>query len=415
VVVRVVRVLISQTGCSKYMTCIKSEIKFLERLGNEEQEANPVKNGSNFYFLASVYNLAEKYGGADQQVELMKLVKYEGKETVRIDLVVNNGSRWICVKSRKSYQNTDFSDEEEDDDEQDLEDGDDSVDNNSEDVVALNLPVNKLVKQAEKLLIAAKKYPVHFKDPEIVFQFVRLEADGLPLDLYAKLEDLGIKILKGQEVDLLLEKAHQISLTVNLDIPTLVAMVSCMTFDFPDICKAAFDSAPLQNQYRQELDTPLLPLLQSLLAGKKLVCVQDAFNKFADIVATIGGVREKKRFHLLFYPQQDTLDTKLSTVEPALNWKNLENDVQDLVYEPSWKITVIPNSPSHRFKTLAIPNTSFHNLNVFGTADTLSISTITANGKFLRSLEKVVGFKHSAVVHQPRGLIEQKWIKYSGL
>ena len=396
-------------GCAKFMTCIKSEIKFLERLENDEQIANPIRNGSNYHFLSSVFGLAERYGGADRHVELLKLVKYEKKETVRIDLVVNNGARWICVKSRRNYKvEEEEADSEEDDSEDDGDDSDETLKKTT-----LTIPDNKLVKQAKSLLMAAQKSPIHFKTPEVVFQFVRLETGGLPLDLHKQLEDLGIRVLLGQDVDLQVEEARQISSIANLDIPTLVAMVSCITFDFPLICEEAFDSPPLQHQSRDELDTPLLPALQKLLAGKTLVCVEDAFNKFADIISTIGGEREKQRaFHLFKHAlRPDELDIKLCTIlSPNLN--HLENNVE-CVFEASWKIYVIPNDPSDRFKNLHVLSTSFQNLNIFGTADKLAISTITANGKFLRSLEKVTGLKHSAVVHQPRGLIEQKWIKYS--
>lgn len=389
------------------MTCIKSEIKFLERLENDEQTTNPIRNGSNYHFLSSVYGLAERYGGADRHVELLKLVKYEKKETVRIDLVVNNGARWICVKSRRNYKVEEEEDTEEDSD----DDGDDSDETLKK--ITLTIPDNKLVKQAKSLLMAAQKSPIHFRTPEVVFQFVRLEPGGMPLDLRKQLEDLGIRVLLGQDVDLQVEEARQISSIINLDIPTVVAMVSCITFDFPLICEAAFDSPPLQHQSRDELDTPILPVLQKLLAGKTLVCVEDAFNKFADIISTIGGEREKQRaFHLFKHVlRPDELGVKMSNPAPNLN--NLENNVQDLIFDASWKIYVIPNDPSDRFKSLHVLSTSFQNLNIFGTADKLAISTITANGKFLRSLEKLTGRKHSAVVHQPRGLIEQKWIKYS--
>ena len=37
--------------------------------------------------------------------QVLKVFKYDGKETVRVDLVVNNGTRWICIKARKSYRN----------------------------------------------------------------------------------------------------------------------------------------------------------------------------------------------------------------------------------------------------------------------------------------------------------------------
>ena len=387
----------SKSESSKFITCVKSEIKYLEGLESFQPSC-----GSNFYFLQSVFLMLKSYG----EGQVLKVFKYDGKETVRVDLVVNNGTRWICIKARKSYRNdVPFEDQLSSSD--DEEECDETLKNQ----LKLAVPDHKLVRQAKTLQIAATRSPIHYKSPQVVFQFVRLEESGLPVDVLNQLLEIGIKVEFGLTVSKD-EHTELISPIINLDIPTLVAMVSCITFDFNRICPEAFDSIPLQNQHRLETEDCILPILLKTFKNKKLICVRDAFDKFSEIVSTIGGYREKQRAYHLFNHSDEQSQFHFDIILNLNHLKKLGEESFHYEYEPSWKVFVIPNNPSKRIKDLSI-NMSHHNMNVFGTGERLSLTTVTANAKFIRSIDKATGFKQSAIIHQPRGLIEQKWVKYS--
>ena len=387
-------------GFSKYQTAIKGEIAFLDRISASKNNVKWNK-GSNYHYLNGIMQVLEQFGGG----EVYKLFKYYGKETIRVDVCVANC--WIQVKARQRYLCDDLDDEEDEEDE--------NMDPQNGYCNKLAVPDHKLVQQARRLMEACKKTHIHFNMPRVIFQFLRLEPNGISKAVLAQLNELGVQVqIIGTDNPLVLDYGPSTDVfstsILNLDIPTLVAMVSSITHDFSSIPVAAFESTPLKLQYKAELSSPILPKLLDMLNGKKLVCSMDAFEKFKPIIETIGGPREIKRANLIFSSSKQ-VQSKLDHLElchPQPNLDHLDNDV--IVNDLPWIVQVIPNSNQTKIYSTWM---SEHNLNVFGTGMSLKLTTCTANAKLSRYLERSSFGGKCVLLHEPRGLIEQKWIKHS--
>lgn len=396
-------------GFTKYSTAIKSEIRFLEKLfANPEDIKEAHLQGSNYAHLRAVYELMV----SENCHHVFKAVHVDSsklKKTIRIDLVADRGSRWIKVKAVNlktlEHEFHAYDSESETDD----EDGDSDIDQSeagygdTKIVSELTLPDPPMIKQAKLILRAAQQNPVHFKPPKVVYRFVGLET--IPQIMFEQLGQLGVLVEFGNtiprppSVDY-----YYLTSILNLDITTLLAMVSDITFRFNEISLNAFDSKPLKVQYQSEKTKPMLPILRKMFRGKQLVTTYAAFTKFKKIVDTIGGPFEQQRAANLF---GETADCRITIMEPqpTLDFPSSKNAIE-------WKVLVIPNHASPHFKELDNCKLKDHNVEIFGTGDYHRISTITANSGIQRSLEKC-GQDYAIEIHEPRGLIEQKWIRYA--
>ncbi|KAJ3362557.1 hypothetical protein HDU91_003367, partial [Kappamyces sp. JEL0680] len=389
-------------GFSRYTTAIKSEIKHLEKLISGSRRApKGVMEGTNWHHLHSIFEVLALNGGG----EVYRLFKAAGdQEPVRIDVCC--GSVWVKIKARSKYRQLPEFEESENDD-----DSDGSA-------CSLALPEPKLIKHAKRIKRAALENPRHFQVPRVVFLFSRLGPGELDPDWERELQGLGVDICYGlgdpaQLRSILSVDPIASTPILNLDIPTLISMVSCITHDFERICMAAFDSAlPLRIQYQDELKTPQLPLLESMLNNKVLVTTMAAFEKFKPIIETIGGPMERQRALRLFDTTGCTAPD-LTVVHPQPVLGIDVSDCLDGRTLPNWKVWVIPNVASPHMASLGLGIMSENNLDVFGTGHELHITTVTANGKIARSIEKAGGREYSILVHEPRGLIEQKWKHYT--
>ncbi|XP_069110453.1 UPF0415 protein C7orf25 homolog [Argopecten irradians] len=83
---------------------------------------------------------------------------------------------------------------------------------------------------------------------------------------------------------------------VNLDITTLITMVSAVTHGG---CHFVFPEEILTLQAKEERNHPALPELHRFLHGKELYACQTAWDDFETILNTLGGPEEKKRARLL--------------------------------------------------------------------------------------------------------------------
>ena len=80
---------------------------------------------------------------------------------------------------------------------------------------------------------------------------------------------------------------------LNLDVSTLLALVSDLTNGSKD---QVFDKEYLNQQVKQEKETPLIPILENFMKEKELFVCETAYNDFTSIVQTVGGKNEKERF-----------------------------------------------------------------------------------------------------------------------
>ncbi|KAJ2997088.1 hypothetical protein HDV02_005902 [Globomyces sp. JEL0801] len=369
---------------------------------------------SNLSHLSAVYDLmqTENY----TQVYRVMHVSNPDPKVIRVDLIADSGSRWIKVKAgnMKGIQ-TDLDGYELDSEEDYDSDDNDGLDERDGVVTELALPTPPLVRQAKVLLSAAQQNPVHFKSPTVVFKFVGIEV--IPEIILEQLTSLGV------EVEIGLSKKQQVSRNIyghmtkviNLDITTLLAMVSDITLRFNEIPLVAYDSKPLQLQRIAESKSPLLPILKSILSDRILITTESAFKKFKKIVETIGGPTELQRAISLFKPKNMNdipieIQT-LSVLNPQLTI-GLQNSISDLEIDLGWSVWIIETNPSELFQSLDITKLKDHNVDVFGTADRLKVTTVTSNSWIQRSLENA-GKEYAIQVHEPRCLIEQKWIRYT--
>ena len=373
----------------KYLGKVKAEISFLERLNNDPTLLNHIKaSSSNFMYLDGLFQLMR----AENSLDVFKTFsagpiksktrnsRLEGKVTV--DLVCDDGLRWIKLRTCSSF------DHKIEDDEW----SSDSAEDTSTDIET----IPPIIKQAMGLKNAALGNEIHFRVPTVHYLFLRMRKDDFPEGILRMLVESEIKVSFGMSEKPVLAPYHYHTSTLNLDVTTLIAMVSDISHRFKQIPIVAFESIPLKMQYEMEAKSPILPILSQIFNGKKLVCCQAAFEKFESIVSTIGGPFERARAKLLF--PDDTFGSPCEQIDHIPTLK--------------WNVEIIPNQTGPRFQQRVSETTMTDlNINVFGTGDYIQASTITSNQSFKSSLVNS-GFAEFITLHEPRGLIEQKWLKF---
>jgi hypothetical protein len=163
--------------------------------------------------------------------------------------------------------------------------------------------------------------------------------------------------------------AHDSS-RVNLDVSTMICLVSDLTNTLPDPSQRYVDKS-IETMAVAERARPLLPLLIPPLAGKQYVACAMAVKTFRGIVDTIGGPGERARATAL-----------LATVTV------LDGVVSDRCgsLRPSARIKPTPRE-------------------VFGIADRHRITTVSANAGFVRAA-KSQGIILATLQHESRALAE---------
>ncbi|XP_033761926.1 uncharacterized protein LOC117343602 [Pecten maximus] len=157
---------------------------------------------------------------------------------------------------------------------------------------------------------------------------------------------------------------------VNLDITTLITMVSAVTHGG---CHFVFSEEILTLQAKDERENPALPQLQKFLNGKELYVCETAWEDFETILNTLGGPEEKKRAQLLL------------------------NRVKVIPDQPSKRAQNLPDTGKIRQRTKVI----------FGTGDALGAVTTTANMGFVRAAQHQ-GVSFAVYSHSSRALTEDK-------
>ncbi|ORZ23031.1 hypothetical protein BCR42DRAFT_487069 [Absidia repens] len=301
-----------------------------------------------------------------------------------------------------------------------------------------------IFKKARSYLACAQAHPVHYKVPVVVFAFMRIgyNQDPYVQRIMDRLADMGICVyLQNQDspplsirtkylpaVERVFGDMGQSGLngnsnalttsTLNLDVSTVLAMISQLSHHpcgVDDI-----EGEALQMQATQQATQPILPVLEQILGGKQLVMVQSAFDRLKSIMEVVAGPMEIQRYHYLFPTIRLTAssnDDRNSATAVSL-WTTLT---------PPPAISILPDQPSTRFMQLLDPPlpkqstasklnngrkirsrfSAFH-AGIFGTADHLQLTTISAIQWMPSALAEAGLLGTSIVTHPPRSLAEQK-------
>jgi hypothetical protein len=275
-------------------------------------------------------------------VQKVFLYKHEEKQLrFEVDVVCRGGATWIKVKAMKpeAIQNI--------------------VQGNS------TFGTKSITSMGEQMVECALQYNFHYKTPQCIVWFTK----GVTEDVAEELSDMGI-VIRGEiqnelntsetiiRNNVLTEKEEPdiIITTVNLDVTTLIVLVSDVTNGYSHY---NFQNRVLQAQAEEERSKSSLPAIYEFIKDKKLIICKMALEKFTTIVEIVGGPREKKR-------TKDLL-SKVIIVEDC------------------------PSEASGKLKTG--PKIKDQHIAIFGTGDFYKATTLTANNAFVRAaMEQGVQF-----------------------
>ena len=363
----------SVNGIGKLHRKIDAENDFLlslEKLAWDDKGLDHHLSSSNLSYLEAVLTTSEN---SRNSRDIMKRFVYSSSEgtfsEVIVDVIGNNGNLWVKVFARNPYAIHRI--------------WDGLGQYGDRDVCML----------ANEFQAAAEQNIVDFKIPKVVFLF----AAGVTKSVADALDNMAVQVIgkriddpdtqkKGNssKIDLYFDDVvyglrHDLKLPdsnqdnkVNLDVTTLIALVSSITNGH---CNFEFEDEALNMQAKQEREEPLLPTLKSFLKGKDLYVCQTALNAFKKIVSVIGGEKESAA-----------------------------------AYELLQKIRVVEDSPSQQALDLSkSTHIKERSKIIFGTGDTLQATTVTANVSFIRAAHNQ-GVTFSTYLHSSRALSEKKEI-----
>jgi len=367
------------SGLTKLLKRVVAEKVFLEDLlSGTINLQKPHVECSNLGYLTAILDITEIENDVIAIQKVFHINVDNKKERYEVDVVCRNGGMWIKVKAMKpeTIQSLYF--------------GNGSFGTKGLDTMA------------EQMIDCASQHPVNYSTPICVFWFV----NGVTSDVVEELEAIGIlchgKIIK--ETDFNKKKKKELSQlvqsptnvitsipgelnlnliencqVVNLDITTLISYVSHIANEL-DSNITVYSDTLLQQQDEEERKCPVLPIINKMIEGKKLVVTECAWNKFWEILMTVGGEKEKER------------GTKLLHI-----------------------VEIIENNPSEKSLTLIKgPKIKQQHIDIFGTGDQIKAITLTANGSFVR-VANDQGVEFNVFVHPARALTEQKQTKERNL
>jgi hypothetical protein len=368
------------SGLAKLQKRVQSEKEFVEELlsGQIKLQQSHVEC-SNLGYLAAVFDIAEVEIDVIAIQKVYHNLTEKKKERYEVDIVCRNGGMWIKVKAMKpeTIQALFF--------------GNGSYGTKGLDAVA------------EQMVHCAQQHPYNFKAPVCIFWFV----NGVTSDVVEELEAIGIishgtvideslfaanNKIKGKKKELkqLVEEKEKFFASIpddnnfnfasdcdiaNLDITTLICYVSHIAneLDINGNSTTEYSDPLLQQQAFEERKCPVLPIINKMMEGKKLVCTNIAWEKFWGILETIGGEQERQR-------AKDLLE----------------------------RIEIIDINPSSRALSLSKgTKIKQQHIDIFGTGDSIKAVTLTANAAFLR-VASDQGVDFNVFLHPARALTEQK-------
>ncbi|KAJ3028859.1 UNVERIFIED_CONTAM: hypothetical protein HDU68_000732 [Siphonaria sp. JEL0065] len=430
-----------------------------------------------------------------------------------VDVVVAYKPVWIKIRAasvRSARWEGDHADADDDadevDDDDDQEDGQEEEEEHPLDNLQPQQPQPqidvtnlRIMKQARAWVNAAKLNPVHFVTPKVVFCFTFLDSslDDLDRILIDALTELGVHVVFG--IDSLIDwvsknalipvvesgvsiastdtssssssaaaaatAASLLTPVLNLDLTTLISLVSDTCHRFERIPKHVFDVDALVQQEALEAKSPLLQELYPIFQTRTLVTTRTAFLKFIPIATKIAGPFEKHRIRLLFDrsrmdPDLVSMLDEATALSPPQDCNVQESQVLEWTSAGVLvgKVGVIKDDPSPRFQRLLEISSSTRttppsgidkkknkqreskengggddapsvtqqpqqprlkisetNVIIYGTADRHSWTTCTGNMSLVRSFEQNLSGEEgdgkrgvSLYLHAPRSLIEAR-------
>lgn len=436
--------------------------------------------------------------GAQKQNMNNTALVYRQRRVIRIDIVGQHGLLWVRVRAnRKYYSDFDESSSDEDvmSDQQSLSGGahaDENVHGSTRfPLVSDHTPLPHVVQLCQSLNRASLQNPLYYRFPLPVVWFTRL--DALDESIISQCERFNCRVLTGYDLhttpeDIAQRLRYQEEFlplmfipevdphfvfvnTLNFDVSSIIALVSDVCHErHRPLSPAIHRMNAVYSQYVEEQSDPLLKKLFILAcSAQRIIICRSAFDIFANILFTLGGISEIRRAASLF-PAQDqqflvecaiksvtdeqskglllnSLNSDPSTFSKEVEWFRLAGrfeivedqmssrfvklaeimDSRDacsapkemasnLPYQvPTLSASLNPSRRAHQL-SLALPKISKQHLAVFGTGDTFEATTITANKWVTKALTHVDACGQFDVrmndvsiwVHPSRSLFERR-------
>ncbi|KAJ3415353.1 hypothetical protein HDV05_005090 [Chytridiales sp. JEL 0842] len=474
-------------GLNKFKNLIKAELQFLQKLLLSPQLIKPAHvRCSNLIYFEALYALFRSH--VSQVSAVLKTFTFTSssakkvggvchgqRANVRVDMVLDGGRVWVKVKASKSGGELEHEDDstDEEEEEEDVDDGcsdntghahgdDKKSDSNGLLINATDdaLETTPFLKQVKQLLAAANEHKLHFIQPQVIIYFPsqpnsadsQSDLGGVDERLIERLSKLGVCVAVGpwdpastltsmpsitSPTELPSASIHRfpttnsemmLTSTVNLDVTTLICLVSDLTNRFNRVPEETYDIPALISQRAEEQQEPALKTILPILQTRSIVVTSAGLSKALSILHLIGGPRERRRTERLLdptSPQPDLLSEIQKTLWSHTNCTDLlrlqtetdldieQNDTH-VSQMPWFKIRVVPSNPSERFVDLLSSAGKKKNglklnemqVSIFGTADREKWTTLTANSGLQRSLETNGVFGVGLYVHGPRSLVE---------
>ncbi|XP_039961302.1 UPF0415 protein C7orf25 homolog isoform X2 [Bactrocera tryoni] len=224
-------------GVDKIQRKISQEVKFLQKvIKNEKLKINHVQcsNLTHYDFLVQILKLQQDV------VHLDCGFPVEARSNpLRVDIVCENGLKWIKAIARNSKSLADAAKGE------------------------ASYGARSILDQAEEFVDASAQHLCMFKPPKVVFYF----SQTIDNTLLVELQEIGVEIASIAEPSEINESADISSVsTLNIDITTLLAYISNVC---NGSCNWQFREGILTEQAEKERQTPLKPVLDNLFKEHK--------------------------------------------------------------------------------------------------------------------------------------------------
>lgn len=368
-----------------------------------------------FYWDTPPTRSTKRTGQIKRRCALVDIVAQDGQQWIKVSTVTE--TRLLFELAKAGWEGAD-SDSDNDDDGQ-IVNGLPHTDVNDGGPPDARIPIKlqkeddddrvEIVRQAEDLQKAALVHKVHYKHPSITFILPKI-SQYPPAEILRILESIrstGATVLLGPPSppldlrsvfqSLVTDPFHNLTPTLNIDCTILLALISDLshsaTTPEPWFNKAVSRQVELE-KWEQLLPSTLWPAM----AGRKLVCTQEAAVRMNEIVNTIGTASERQRANLLLLlpgheeQAQSAEDLRsafaeLSNYTIPNNW-NLPIKViasSSSIHENDNIISQLPPSAERVKESLTAINQS-----VFLYGWSTGFTTLTSNRTVVRQIEEIV-------------------------
>ncbi|CAD6192148.1 unnamed protein product [Caenorhabditis auriculariae] len=352
-------------GVEKLKNRLTSEIRFLETIesGKQPLEKKFVET-SNIMHFENIVNKAEKYEGVTAVLQTFTIKNVEdGDRTMKhiVDIVANNGNRWIKVISRSPKGIC---------------------------MDWLTGASRNILEQANDYIQMSKRFMRNFSAPEVVFDFTagvpdrianKLRSEGVnvvgtlvDINTITKVPEDFLEMLDVSETkDVETSSSEPYQPPINLDVSAVFVLVSNLTHEGGT--NHRFSSKLLTQQAEMEREQPARRNLLEKIEGRDWIMCKTAFEAVKTIVYTVGGETERER------------------------WEELIR-----------KVRIVEDNPSPKSELLQLSDRiNSRSIVIFGSGDHYKAVTATANKHFVSSAHHQ-GVAFDVVLHESRALSEQK-------